>query len=45
VNKTQKALWVLGERGRGKGPGGYNSTTMCLLDCVSDAYGLGLLIM
>lgn len=45
MNKTQKALQGFGERGRGKGPGGYNSTTMWLLYCVSDTYDLILLIM
>lgn len=45
MNKTQKALWGLGERGRGKGPGGYNSMTMWLLYPLSDTDNLNPLIM
>lgn len=45
MNKTQKALGGLGEKGRGKGPGGYNGTTMWLLHRLSDPYDLSLLIM
>lgn len=45
MNKTQKALWGLGERGRGKGPGGYNSMTMWLLHPLSDTDNLNPLIM
>lgn len=43
--QKQKALWGLGERGRGKGPGGYNSVTMWLLHRLSDTDSLNPLIM